>query len=285
MITIILIILFIISAAVIGWLLWKKWPQIRLVDPMSSKTGQAKQLKYQIIRQRVERASGKQVDRLQSQVFKPLGGGMQNAIRRIAGKLTAVERRYQEKQKIGATETLTPEMAKAMIEEGKKFMEQELWDRAEKRFIEVISADPKNTAAYERLARLYFLKREYDLAKETLLFLQKLSPDDPSVIAALGEVAEKLGETKEAHKHYKKAHTLSPKNPKYLDFFIESCIVNQCKQEALDALDMLHQVNPENQKIPQFAEQIAELPEVDTTEEEKPVVKEKKTRKKKAKQK
>ena len=257
--TVLLIILLLLSLAILGWLLWKKWPQLLIVDPASSKESRSKQLKYELMRQRVERASGKQVEALNKGVFQPIGKGVQNLFRRVAGKLTAVERSYQERQKKEVGSKMDPETMKRLMSEGKKFMDEESWDEAEKRFIEVISNDAKNVEAYEKLGRLYLYKKDYELAGQTFQFLTKLSPEDPSVIAALGEVEVRLGNDKKAYTQFKKAHKLSPNNPKYLDFFIESAIAVREKLEAYDALEQLKKVNPQNKKIESFTKQISDI--------------------------
>ena len=165
--TILLIILFASAAIVLGWLLWKKWPQLRIVDPKSSKESRSRQLKYDLMRKRVERSTGKQVDAISKNVVSPIGQGIQTIFRKVAGKLTAVERSYKERQKTKGGSTLDPETTKRLIAEGRKAMDAESWDEAEKKFIEVISNDPKNVEAYERLGRLYLYKKDFELAQQT----------------------------------------------------------------------------------------------------------------------
>lgn len=256
-ITIALVVIFLGGLGVLIWLLWRKWHQLKIVDPDSSPISQSRKLKYEIMRKRVERAGERQFKRVQSGVFQPVGKGMQTAFRKLAGKLTAVERRYQEKKR----ETVGYDQATLdnLIEEGKKLMSQEAWERAEKRFIEVISHDAKNVEAYEYLGRLYQYKKDFDLARKTFLFLKKLSPDNPSVITSLGEISMERGEKKRALSYFKKAVSLRPKNPKYLDFLIRAAIDQKDLHEAQGALDRLEGVNPENKKIPEFEREITEL--------------------------
>lgn len=257
--TIVLAIIFGLAVFVLGWLFLKKLPQLRIVDPSTDKDAQSKKLKTDIMRQRLERAGGKHVSRINKGVIKPISSGLQLLIRKIAGKLTAVERRYQERQKQDSGKKFDTETAKRFIDEGKKLLDEEAWDRAEKKFIEVISSDPKNGEAYENLGRLYLAKKDNKLAKETFAFLAKLKPKDASVIASLGEVEELLGEYTRAHIQFKKAVKLSPKNPKYLDFLINSTIDIGDKHMAMSTLDRLRKVNPENKKIELFDKRISEM--------------------------
>jgi Flp pilus assembly protein TadD len=257
--TVILIVFVVSGIIVLGWIFAKKLPQLRIIDPNSLPETKSKKLKQDIIRSRVERAGGKQIERIQKNVVTPVGKGIQDAFRRIAGKLTAVERRYQERQQKNTDTLLSKDQLAALTQEGKKLMEEEHWDRAEKKFIEVISNDSKNTDAYEQLGRLYLMKKDFDLAKQTFAFLKKLAPKDPSVIAALGEVEDRLGFKQKALKHFKAAHELSPNNPRYLDFYISSLIIGGEAHEAMSVLDELRRANPDNKKIEVFEKQIDEL--------------------------
>lgn len=258
--TIILIVLLVIGVGILGWIFFKTLPQLRMLDPSTSRDTKSRALKYEIMRQRVERAGGKHIEKVHKNVIHPIGKGFQDAVRTFAGKLTAVERKYQERRKQTGESTLTKEQLAQFVEEGKRLMDEEMWDRAEKKFIEVISNDPKHVDAYEYLGRLYQYKKDFKLAKQTFQFLNKLSPENASVIASLGEVEEKLNNPEKAHKYFAQAVELSPKNPKYLDFFIESAIDLGHRDEAWEGLEKLRGANPENQKIDEFAAQIKDMP-------------------------
>ena len=255
---IILIILVLLGVVILAWICFRKLPQLRMLDPSTAKGAQSRQLKYQIMRQRVERASGKQADLVHSKFVSPIGKGMQSIVRGLAGKLTAVERSYQERQRMVTDKEVDKDALSKIVEDGKRLMDEELWDRAEKRFIEVISSDPKNVEAYECLGRLYECKKDYKLAKQTFQFLKKLAPNDASVIASLGEVEKKLGNGIRALKYFQQAVKISPRNPKYLDFMITSAIEEEDFDQADDGLKVLKEVNPNNKKIDEFKRQIKE---------------------------
>lgn len=258
-ITIILTVVIVAGLALIGFVVWRKLPQVRMIDPSTDKESVSRQKKYDIMKGRLERAGGKQFDSLNKSVLKPLGTGFQNFVRRVAGKLTAVERKYQAKQKEIRPSSYTHKELDALVEEANALVDNDEFDKAEKKYIEIISYDAKFVPAYEYLGRLYLRRKDFDLAKETFAFLAKLSPKDASVITSLGEVEEALGNTEAAFEFYKKASALSPKNPKYLDFLIESAIETGNKYEANQALDRLREVNPDNQKIDEFEDQIKNI--------------------------
>ncbi len=258
-ITIILAIIFGIGVLIALIILLRKLPQIRIIEPESAQGGPAAKLKNEIIRQRIERASSKRVEVLQRAIVKPALTGIQNGFRRLAGKLVAVERRYQEKRKLDIAGGMTRELAQEMIEEAKQLTQDEQYDRAEKKLIEVISAHPRNIDAYEKLGRLYLKKSDYESAKETFAFLAKIVPKDASVTASLGEVELGLNKPEKALKYFKKATQLSPNNPKYIDFLAESAILAGDKVIALDAVKKFKELNPESKKIDQFNQRISEI--------------------------
>ncbi len=256
MITIILLIVLGVGILLFGFVVWRKLPQLRIVDPLSSQEEQAKQLKNELVRQRVERTTIKPLQELHRSVILPFGSKVQETVRKMAGKLVAAEKKYKEKQKQEVAGGMNEEMADEMLKEAKGLLDEGWFDRAEKKYIEVISAMPKYVKAYEGLGRLYLQKKEYDSASETFTFLSKLSKDDPSVIASLGEVEELRGNKKKAFEFFERAYKLSPKNPKYLDFYIDSCIENGDKHSAMTTIDELREVNPDNAKIEEFEERL-----------------------------
>ena len=257
--TILLYILLTACVVVVLWLAVKKLPQVRVVDPASSKEAKAKEAKYVMLRKRFERIGSERAASLKRNVLVPLGTGMQNIVRRVAGKLTAIERTYAKRQKGGGEALHNPEVLRALVREAEELADEGRYDAAEKKLIEVVSHDPKNVSAYEHLGRLYLMNKDYAGARETFAFLARLAPRDASVLASLGEVAEAEGKTADALRHYKDALDISPNNPKYIDFYIHAVIAEGDVHEATSALEHLREVNPENNKIAEFEEAIEEL--------------------------
>jgi len=256
--TILFVFVLLVGLGLLGWLLWNKWEQLRLLDPESLPDAQTRKLKYDILRKRVHRTSDKYAKTARTRLFVPLGKFAQQGVRRIAGKLTAAERSYQKRQRQTGVAHVDKETVRGMMQQAREWQEQGEWDRAEKAFIEVISTNPRHTEAYERLGRLYFQKKEYDLALETWQFLNKLAPEDASVLTALGEVEDRRGNLEEARAFYEQAMELRPNNPKYLDFMIDLLVRLGDVHEATRTLDRLREVNPDNKKIPSFEQRIEE---------------------------
>lgn len=257
--TIFLLILFVIGAGILSWMFWQKWTELRVLDVESIPESVSKKKKHELLRQRIERTGAQYAQKTQAHVLRPIGTWTQEAFRRFAGKLTAAERRYQQQKHKAAAQEGDLRVIDQLIDEAQRFMDEEVWDQAEKKLIQVIGIDPRHVGAYELLGRVYLAMKDFEVAKETFAFLHKLNPKDASVIASLGEVSEKLGDKEAAVGYFAKAVELSPKNPKYLDLWIESIIEIGDVHGAMTALDRLIEVNPENQKIPEFEKQIQEI--------------------------
>lgn len=256
---ILLIVVLLACVGVVVWLGVKKLPELRVVDPSTSKEAKAKATKHAMLRKRLERIGGERAAALQRNVLAPLGAGLQRVVRRAAGKLKSIEKTYADRQKGGGEKLHNPEVLRALTREAEELFDEGRYDAAEKKLIEVVSHDPKNVAAYERLGRVYLATKEYTSAAETFRFLARLSPRDASVLASLGEVAEAEGDVEGAQSFYKQALDISPNNPKYIDFYIHAVLNVGDVHEATSALEHLREVNPENQKIAEFEEAIAEL--------------------------
>ena len=227
-----------------------------MLDPESVPESVSKKKKQELLRNRIERTGLKYANKAQKNVIRPLGSSLQNAFRRLAGKLTAAERKYQQEKHKQAAQEGDLRVIDQLVDEAQKLMDEEVWDLAEKKLIQVIGLDSRNSEAYELLGRVYLAMKDNESAKETFTFLNKLNKKDASVIASLGEVNMKLGDIKEAAEHFEKAVELSPKNPKYLDMWIDAIIESGDLHKAMTALDCLIEVNPENKKIPEFESRI-----------------------------
>jgi protein O-GlcNAc transferase len=171
-------------------------------------------------------------------------------------------------------------------------VDQEDYDEAEKKYIEIISLEPKNVEAYRGLGNLYFIQNNYEDAKQTFNHVLKINKEDDMAYAKLGAIAAESGDLKDAKDSYlqsiniqnkaihffelaevcykleeyadatknlEKALEIEPNNPKYLDILITVCIAAKNKAKAADVLDRLNEVNPDNQKIEEFAAEIKEL--------------------------
>jgi len=164
---------------------------------------------------------------------------------------------------------------------------------AEKTYLEILSWDDKNAAAFTGLGDVYWRQKDYAHAKDTFEFLLKLDNANPFVYRSLGGVAKDAGDLKTAQEHFgrlvelekgnsmayldlasiylaledpyrafelaQEAAVLEPNNPKVLDFLLEVSIIMQDKEAAEKALKQLQEVNPDNQKLEEFKSRVVDL--------------------------
>ena len=98
--------------------------------------------------------------------------------------------------------------------------------------------------------------KNYDQARDTLRFASRLSPNDASVVASLGEIAMAREEYADAITYFQHVVSLRPRSPRYLDFLLEACIMGGNRVGAKEALAQLSAVNPENAKLAEFDKRI-----------------------------
>ena len=123
----------------------------------------------------------------------------------------------------------------------------------------MLSYENQNLEAYQALGDIYFNKKEWENAQQTLEHLVKLTPNDPAVHQELGEVYLALDEDQKAFDYFHQAVELEGNNPKYLTSLLELAIKLKKKVLAVTTLRQLKEANPENQALDDFEKQIEEL--------------------------
>ncbi|HBK34723.1 MAG: hypothetical protein UU08_C0019G0001 [Candidatus Uhrbacteria bacterium GW2011_GWE2_40_58] len=244
----------------LGWLLWKKVPQLRVIDVEAIPEERERKVKERILLERFQRIQSSKFGGVE-RVARQTGKGLSKYGRRAVQKLYALEQYYQKLKKSSeaGSEKLGQEGVKRLLEEAEELIKQEEYIPAEKRYIEIISHHPKQIHAYEGLGNMYLKLKKYDQARETLEFAARLNGEDASVQMSLSELEMMQGNTKEALEHARRAVDIRSRNPRYLDFYLESALVAKEKEEAKKGLDLLKEVNPDNQKIAEFEERVKAL--------------------------
>ncbi len=254
------IVLLILSLVVAGVVLARKVSQLRIIDVASIPSERMKRVKEQIILQKFERIGSERMGAA-AKVARHGVTAASKVGRRAVQKLYAMEQYYQ-KLKHSAPDgshAVNPETVKRLLEEAENLVSEEEYIPAEKRYIEVISHNPKHVKAYEGLGNLYLANKQYAQARETLLFTQRLSKDDPSVQISLADVEIAEGNTRKAVDYLRNVVALRPGNPKFLDLYIESALEVRLTIDAQKGIALLRESNPDNQKIPDFEERLAAL--------------------------
>jgi len=244
-----------ISLLVIVIILFRKISYLRVINVDSIPKERTRKLKEQIILQRFQRSGNEKV-RVVAKQMTVLGKALSRLGRRAVQRLYALEQNYQ-RLKRSASEgqhAYDQETIHRLVKEAEELLEKDEQIPAEKIYIDIISHNPKSVDAYEGLGNLYLDHEQYDQARETLQFALRLSPNDASVYTSLAELETKLGNDKVAVQHLKRAVQKRSKNPKYLDLYIEAALKAGSLKDAQEGIKLLKEVNPENQKIPDFEE-------------------------------
>lgn len=238
-----------IFACLIAVIIIRKIPQLSLIDAESLPKPKEEKIKDRILIERLQRqwAESRRYFRWLSKLFKILA----DIVRARWEKLKHLE------QQLKVKETRSVD---SLLEEAQKKLETEP-EEAEKIYLETVRLDPKNVTAYEGLSKVYKLKKDWKAAEEIFQFLRKLYPGNTiKYIFELAEIESIQGRHDQALALMGQIIEQGTSEPRYLDFFIETAILDGNRRQAQKGLKLLKAVNPENAKIINFEERIKNMP-------------------------
>lgn len=263
------IIIIILALAVTIFILLRKVPQLSSFEAENTLEEKQKKVKKYLLENRLDRKI-EDFGRNLGGYLRPLTGKFIRAIEKwikdFKDKISKAEEKYNRvrKRTIRAKPGLAQEKAKLLIGEAYDLLEQENFNEAEKNYIEAISYDHQNVLAYRGLGKLYIATKEFKEARESFEHVAKLiargaGKTELNDFISLGLIYAEIGEPKRALNNFKKAWKLEPDNPKNLDFLCAASIIAKDKETAKKAYEGLKRVNPENQKLGEFEEEIKKL--------------------------
>lgn len=288
-----------ICLGVIGYIIFRKLPQLVNLDLENLPAEKVYRKKREIISQRIA-ASGQKMKakwRNRAEPLRKLWGVLQLKFRIYVGKIERLLHHEQNIKIKEANSALSTEekaqQVRALVQEGQNFLQSNQLEEAEASFISAIKVNGKAADAYNGLADVYTGKGAAEEAKQTYLFILQLNPKDDTVMVKLGDIFESQNNTEQAIEYYQKAILindsfaarftrlcellikieqyavakeaiiqaveLEPQNPKYLDLMIETAILCKDKTLAEEGFASLRLVNPENQKLESFKDRIGKL--------------------------
>ena len=199
-------------------------------------------------------------------------------------KVYDLEKKYQKEaaEKTPLSDKDSASKINNLLNEAASLVKVETLTEAEKKYIEIISLDPKNTVAYKGLVNVYLALKEYKQALQISQFILKLAAKKSRSVARQTEMGQKYktisnaSEVADAYfdlgyvyqlmerldlamENYGKALELVPNSPRYLDQMIQSSMLLKDKNSALDLVQRLEKVNPENQKVKEYYDKIKEF--------------------------
>ncbi|MFH0829005.1 MAG: tetratricopeptide repeat protein [Candidatus Kerfeldbacteria bacterium] len=273
----------------------RKFPKLAVIDTKSIPAEQHDELKSKLIEQRFRRKLSN-VTRTTGKALRPVASSAGRFLRSQYQKLLELEKRYRARtlqEEVLTPEAKAEKVQKIeqLLDDARSSMTAGDLSAAEQRTIAAISIDPRSVSAYRQLALIYIEQKDYEHARETLQFvIQRLKVEDDELYAELGLVASGEGKYDEARRDFEKSivingHVaqhyldlsrvqlalgdsigafessrrtveLEPNNPKFLDALVEASIVAGKREWALETLEKLRSVNPENQKLAEFTSRI-----------------------------
>ena len=261
-------ILIIIAIIIILSIVVKKFPALAILNVTSMSGEKEAKFKERIIQNRVERdlavVSGF-LGRIWLSIVRSFSAFLkerQTQLKKIRSNYTAsLKIPWLEKQKKIRELSVSAEDALKMEDE----------KEAEEKLVEIISLDPKNLDAFFRLGNLYASEKKWPETRETYAYALKLSRQSGEGDEALGETTpqeiyfsisemeKEAGDIDAALENIREALELEPNSPRYLDLILDLSIMRKDKELAESSLAKLAAVNPENQKLGEWAEKIENL--------------------------
>jgi len=249
-----------IALAVVVFVLLRKVPQLIVLDVESIEKERFRQTKERLIIGKLERIQAKKFGGV-SKVVSSTVKNISKFGRRVVQRLYRLEQYYKKLQKAGdgTEQALSIGAIKRLLSEAEAYVRQDEFIQAEKRYIEIISSNPKSVEAYEGLGQLYLRSKQYSQARESLKFALRLGPKDASVSMSMAELELAEENPGAAVESLRKCIELRPKNPKYLDSYIQASLDTGLLTDARKGIDLLRQVNPANNKIQEFEDRLEKL--------------------------
>ncbi len=302
MINTIFISLIVLALVVIAVIIIRKFPIVANLDLENLAEEQESKKKRSILENRLSEKSNEARKQFQEKMtpLKRLWNILQQKFRMYVGKIEKLlhyEELIKNRQKNRDLSSMDREkQISELLQQGENKFHEGNYDKAEEFFIAAIKFDKKLAPAYRGLADTYMAKGAAEEALQTYDFLSRLTPADDALLVKLSELSEERGKINEAINYLENAVSindslsprfyhlaellqkveqpevaleavsqaveLEPKNPKYLDLFIEIAIVCGDRQAANKGFEELRLVNPDNHKLVEFKERIEKIEQI-----------------------
>ncbi|KKU32337.1 MAG: hypothetical protein UX45_C0019G0010 [Candidatus Uhrbacteria bacterium GW2011_GWF2_46_218] len=238
------------GAGILGWILFGKINTLRVMDVDTIPEEKERQTKERLLWQRFSRLQSGKVSGV-VRVAHRVGKDISRTGRRLVQRLYSLEQYYQKlrKEAEGGEEGMSEEVVKRLMEEADGLVRQEEYIPAEKKYIEIISHHPKQIKAYEGLGHLYLRTKQLSQARETFQFAERLNEKDASVQMSLAELELMEERPQVSLAHVRRAVDIRPRNPRYLDAYIEAAFLVKSLEDMKKGIARLKEANPDNQKI------------------------------------
>jgi tetratricopeptide (TPR) repeat protein len=257
-------ILALLSISVVIYIVAKKFSALAALDIDSIQSEKEAKIKERIIGKKLKRNIVR-YGLMFFRFFHPLATQISGFSKWMYGRLVLLRENYA-KDTVQISSNGGPQLIERLKIDADNLMQNEEYEAAEKKLIEIIGLDSKDVGIFVKLGHLYFERKNYQEAVQTLEHSLKLCEvqgregcDLSNIYYDLAQVFESMENIGEAQAYIKKAVNVEPNNPRYLDMKLRISIMLKDKVNALEAFEKLLDVNPENQKLIDFKKQIDEI--------------------------
>ena len=294
------VVLFLLCIALIAGIFVRHFDQLAAFNIGSVPEIQEKSTKQQIVSKRILRTMRERSTRVAERLapIARLWMRVQLAFRNFANQTADQYRHLEWKKQWQKWMTRSRHELRAhllkLLEESDELRRGGEYADAEKRYVDIISLDPKNVNAYLGLAKAYYLDERWKDGEETARhIIETLDPASELGWAFLGRHLKQQGKYVEAAAAFKQALAINPNmakrwidlgeclreggglaeaivayrtaaehepnNPRVLDLLLEISILSGDKRLAREAFIKLQAANPENQKLGDWEAKIREM--------------------------
>lgn len=252
---------------VISIVILRKFPALAILDVDNIPGEKESRFKEDIIKKRLERNLSRWSGWL-GRVWLFLKKIFSDSLDRALESLRERQLKHQRHKKL--TLSQRRERVRELFTEADKQLDDEEFEAAEESLIEIIRLEPKNLGAFWCLAEVYGEAKRWSEARSTLEHSLKLYrslkwsyPDNPDITRQkiyfeLALASESLDEAPRALDEIQEALELEPNNPRYLNLGAELALAADKLEIAQALIKRLREVNPDNAKVGELEELIAQ---------------------------
>jgi tetratricopeptide (TPR) repeat protein len=239
--------------AAIVFIVFKHWQELRLIDPDSIKEEKEKQRRDELVKERFKRIQSGKVEPLKT-LYRRFTFSSKTAFHRSYLKLINLNRFYEQaKHPFAKVAPSQKERAKLLLDEARSLARDLKWADAEKRYLEILLMDNRNSEAYKGIGLIYLKQKMMPQAKETFEYLLKVKQADDIVYASLADIAGFNKDNRQEESYRIKAVQTRPRlanrHAELAKFYIE----NHAYKEAWPSAKRATDLDPRSAKYQELA--------------------------------
>lgn len=244
-----------ISLAVILTVIFRKFPQLTILDVNTHPDTKEEKKKVELLKKRADESAQKKKEQWKKRVepIRKKWRDIQLQFRQYVGKVEKdilTEQKRQEKLVPLTKEEIArrEQEVRQLLKGAKHALEKESWEEAEKQYIAAIRLDKKNVEAYRGLGDVYFAQHHLPEAEQTYTFLLQLEPNNDNLLMRLGELAEEQGKIEKAIDYYQQAVLTNPHLSNRFAKLASLLFDLEEYDTALEAIEQAVELEPQNPK-------------------------------------